>query len=251
MSMINSRAMLIGAVSGLFALLAQGVAAAAPADIPSEVVLSAVSTSVFPSDEALSDPQAGEGVETTPDGAPLPPEDADTAARDGERTEKAAVVPGEKIVPHEYQVQQTPYWCSAAAARIALTARGKTVSQAELARYMHVGHAGLLDITNLKNALNHYTGTNHYQVKKWSISVLRSKLTEDVQNDVNQGYAVVIDVTRIGTAYFGGGHYATIVGYRHGGAEFAIADPSKAKRHLIWLSAEDVARGIKLQRYVA
>ncbi|KAA2266036.1 hypothetical protein F0L68_02615 [Solihabitans fulvus] len=159
---------------------------------------------------------------------------------------------GEKVLPHDYQVQQTGYWCSAAAAHIALSVRGKSVSQGELARYMHVDGNGLPNINNLADALNHYTGSRYYQVKQWgSDAELRQKLTADVQYNVDRGHAVVINVVRIGSAHFPGGHYATIVGYRAGGGEFAIADPASASRQLIWLSAGDVAGGIKLHRYVA
>jgi hypothetical protein len=204
------------------------------------------------SDEAVSDPQGEEGIETTPDGKPVPPDNSAGAASDDAPEQAEAVVAGGKILHYGYEVQKTGYWCSAAAARIALTVRGKTVSQAELARYMHVTHHGLPNISNLRDALNHYTGSHHYQVKQWpSKAVLKSKLTADVRTDIDHGYAVVINVVRIGHAHFRGGHYATIVGYRNGGAQFAIADPANHKRRLVWLSADDVVGGIKLHRYVA
>jgi hypothetical protein len=199
-----------------------------------------------------SDPQAGEGAETTPSGDPTPPENSAGAANDDAPVKADAAVIGGHVIRHQYQVQQRPYWCSAAAARIALTARGITVSQAELARFMHVTRNGLPNIGNLRDALNHYTHSRFYQVKQWpNNGVLKSKLTADVRYDIDRGHAVVINVVRIGRAHFPGGHYATIVGYRNGGAQFAIADPASAKRQLIWLSADDVVGGIKLHRYVA
>ncbi|MGW6447445.1 hypothetical protein [Lentzea sp. NPDC055074] len=53
-----------------------------------------------------------------------------------------------------------------------------------------------------------------------------------------------------GRSYFGG-HYATIVGYRAGGTEFAVSDPAYSGGGLHWLSASNVSSGIKLRRYVA
>ncbi len=218
----------------------------------SEVAPPQINSNMLSGGTALSDPQAGEGVETTPDGKPVPPDNSAGAASDDAREQEAAVVAGGKVLKYGYEVQKTGYWCSAAAARIALTVRGKTVSQAELANYMHVTRNGLPNIGNLRDALNHYTGSHFYQVKQWpNNGVLKSKLTADVRSDVDRGYAVVINVVRIGNAHFPGGHYATIVGYRNGGAQFAIADPASAKRRLVWLSADDVVGGIKLHRYVA
>jgi Peptidase_C39 like family len=218
----------------------------------SEVLQSPVATSMLSSGEAVSDPQAGEGAGTTPSGDPVPPENSAGATNDDAPVKADTAVTGGRVIRHQYQVQQRPYWCSAAAARIALTARGITVSQAELARFMHVTHNGLPNIGNLRDALNHYTHSRFYQVKQWpNNGVLKSKLTADVRYDIDRGHAVMINVVRIGHAHFPGGHYATIVGYRNGGAQFAIADPASAKRQLIWLSADDVVGGIKLHRYVA
>lgn len=162
-------------------------------------------------------------------------------------------IAAEGVLGHQYQVQETGYWCSAAAARIALSARGKSVSQADLARFMKVtSSVGLPNIKNLENALDNYTGSTYYQVKQWSSDAqLREKLAADVRYNVDRGHAVVINVIRVAGANFPGGHYATIVGYRNGGAQYAIADPASASRRLIWLGADDVASGIKLRRYVA
>ena len=161
-------------------------------------------------------------------------------------------IQGEGVLPHEFQVQQTGYWCSAAAARIALTARGKYIAQSTLASYMKVTTNGLPNIKNLENALDHYTGSTYYQVKQWSTDAqLLQKLKADVVYNANRGHAVVINVIRLNGRNYSGGHYATIVGYRAGGNEFAVADPAYAGGRLHWLSASNVSSGIKLRRYVA
>lgn len=161
-------------------------------------------------------------------------------------------IQGEGVLPHEFQVQKTGYWCSAAAARIALTARGKKVEQSTLASYMKVTTNGLPNIKNLESALDHYTGSTYYQVKQWSSDTqLLQRLKEDVIYNANKGHAVVINVIRLNGRSYSGGHYATIVGYRAGGNEFAVADPAYAGGRLAWLSASNVSSGIKLRRYVA
>ena len=161
-------------------------------------------------------------------------------------------IQGEGVLPHEFQVQKTGYWCSAAAARIALTTRGRKVEQSTLASYMKVTTNGLPNIKNLESALDHYTGSTYYQVKQWSSDTqLLQRLKEDVIYNANKGHAVVINVIRLNGRSYSGGHYATIVGYRAGGNEFAVADPAYAGGRLAWLSASNVSSGIKLRRYVA
>lgn len=161
-------------------------------------------------------------------------------------------IQGEGVLPHQFQVQKTGYWCSAAAARIALTARGKYIEQSTLASYMHVTTDGLPNIKNLENALDHYTGSTYYQVKQWSTDAqLLTKLKADVVYNADRGHAVVINVIRLNGRSYSGGHYATIVGYRAGGNEFAVSDPAYSGGGLAWLSASNVSSGIKLRRYVA
>ncbi|MEV6240791.1 C39 family peptidase [Lentzea sp. NPDC051838] len=161
-------------------------------------------------------------------------------------------IQAEGVLPHEFQVQKTGYWCSAAAARIALTARGKKIEQSTLASYMKVTTDGLPNIKNLESALDHYAGTTYYQVKQWSNDTeLQRRLKEDVIYNVSRGHAVVINVIRLNGRNYSGGHYATIVGYRAGGNEFAVADPAYAGGKLAWLTGANVSSGIKLRRYVA
>ncbi|MDT7781696.1 MAG: hypothetical protein QOF58_115, partial [Pseudonocardiales bacterium] len=66
---------------------------------------------------------------------------APALAAPGENVIPAAAelgIQGEGVLPHQFQVQKTGYWCSAAAARIALTARGKYIEQSTLASFMKV-----------------------------------------------------------------------------------------------------------------
>lgn len=158
----------------------------------------------------------------------------------------------DKVLKHDYQVQETGYWCSAASARIALSCRGVAVSQGTLADAMGVTpDVGLPDIANLQNTMNHYNSAG-YKVKQWSSeSELLTQLKADVKHNIDGGYAAILNVVRIGSAEFPGGHYAPIVGYRNDLAELLIADPSSSSRQTTWLPATDVANGVKLFRYVA
>jgi len=79
----------------------------------------------------------------------------------------------------------------------------------------------------------------------------RAAARDDLQRNVSKGHAVVINVIRLNGRNYSGGHYATIVGYRASGNEFAVADPAYAGGRLAWVSASNVSSGIKLRRYVA
>lgn len=161
--------------------------------------------------------------------------------------------PTAATLKYEYQVQQTSYWCAAASARIALTARGVYSRQADLARSLKITdpNVGLPSITNLRNTLNWGTKSTYYAVKQWGTDAqLREQLRADVMYNVAHGHAVVINVNRIDN-WTTDGHYAPIVGYRYNGTEYLIADPAKAARRYIWRDADTVASWVKLNRYVA
>jgi hypothetical protein len=161
-------------------------------------------------------------------------------------------LPGARTLRYQYQPQQTSYWCSAGAARIALSVRGRIVAQAELARRMKLNsEVGLPSINNLRDALNDYTGSQSYDVKDLDNDTeLHQQLRADVLENISRGYAVVVNVDRIGGRRVKG-HYATIVGYRANGASYLFADPASSREGVRWRNAEDVVRDIKLDRYVA
>ncbi|HIV56896.1 MAG TPA: C39 family peptidase [Candidatus Stackebrandtia faecavium] len=181
------------------------------------------------------------------------PATADPATPTPRASSVVLTTPTEGTVSHNYQVQKTFYWCSAAAARIALSTHDVSVKQSTLAKYMDVSRdGGLPNLNNLRDAMNKYSKDGGYELRQWkNETTLRQQLTKDVISNVDSGHAVIINVTRIDKAKFSGGHYATIVGYRDGGNEFKIADPADSSRDAIWLSAKNVADGVKLNRYVA
>lgn len=165
--------------------------------------------------------------------------------------------PGVHVLAHQYQAQQASHWCSAAAARIALTVQGRRdVTQATLAKDLqlpgaHANGPGLQDITLLRNALNRYIPDNRYQLHQYGNGVLPERLATHVRQNIDAKLAVVINVYWIGDTYFKPGHYATIVGYRANVSEFLVADPSNPQRRHVWLSAQTVVRGMKDNRYLA
>lgn len=171
--------------------------------------------------------------------------------------DSGAYRPNTYVVPYTYQKQATNHWCSAAAARIALSVRGKMVSQATLAKELRLGPAhsdgpGLPNIQYLANALNKHLGARHYTVHQWpDRATLAAKLRAHVRYNIDHKLAVVINVNRIGSAKFPPGHYATIVGYRFHGKEFLVSDPFNPARRGVWMKADTVVGGIKLNRYVA
>src|SRR5699024_8970557 len=108
---------------------------------------------------------------------------------------------------HNYQVQKTFYWCSAAAARIALSTHDVSVKQGTLASYMDVSRdGGLPNLNNLRKAMNKYSKNGSYELYQWNNkTTLRQQLTKHVIANVDAGHGVIINVTRIDKAKFPGG----------------------------------------------
>ena len=173
--------------------------------------------------------------------------------------------PVEKVLSYSYRQQETYFWCSAAAAQIALSMRGTTVSQEQLRRQLNLAPRngvrppsdpfygetlGLQDPAHLVKTLNSYDPEKPYELRMPSNSEVRVALRNDVRYNVNHRLGVLINVTKTGDLEVDG-HYMTIVGYRSGGARYLIADPFDSARKRVWMSADEVLSVLKLNRYIA
>lgn len=154
-----------------------------------------------------------------------------------------------------FQSQPNGYYCSAATARMVLTARGVTVSQDALASQMGVTSSlGLPAIGNLSSALNNRTGSSAYVVRQWgSAGELASRLASDVTTAINAGHGVAMNVHYFrsgGTLHHSNGHYLAIMGYN--ATQYYVADPaSSGNGPGIWWSKSTVHGWTKAYRYVA
>lgn len=143
-------------------------------------------------------------------------------------------LPARAAVTYQFQSQQQGNWCSPACARIALTARGRTATQYQLAKELGVGvdgaTHGLPDISNLPRVLNARLGTGYYGVRYSSQtqSAYNTAVDADIRYNIDRGYAVLLNTWRytrgsevIATS---SGHYLTVVGYDS--TRYYLADPA-------------------------
>lgn len=178
-------------------------------------------------------------------------------------TAVAAPAPGGGPVPTATRVlnatnqaQTQWYYCSAAAARMAISVSSNSPpSQDQLARELALGAPGEWGLENpdlLTKVLNtHIPGAGY----KFYYATSASSFGSDVFQSINRNRAVLINVTRIGPNGPWVGHWATVVGYSNYGAKLLVYDPwyGSSSRSL-WLSATEVYNGLKVannRRYVA
>lgn len=155
-----------------------------------------------------------------------------------------------------YQEQKQLNWCSAAASRIALTAKGRTPTQAGLAADLGLssdknGH-GLLDAENIRKVLNARLGIggNTY---RYALEQNMDAFDAAVKSSMSHGYPVVYNVTEVAGKTFSAGHYITITGRRPVGdiVEYRISDPYELNRAAKWYKRSVVKSWNKYGRYTA
>ncbi|WP_432837217.1 C39 family peptidase [Dactylosporangium sp. CA-092794] len=163
---------------------------------------------------------------TTAAAAPSPSAPASTAP------------PAQKDVSYQFAWQENYYFCGPAATRIALTARGLTPSQSEVAQKLGTTVNGTNSADDTTRALNGYLGTSFYKshfIRGQSATQSDvDQLRADLVNAISQGYAVVANIAGSTTDENGhahsypDGHFLTVVGYRDNGQIAQIADPADA-----------------------
>lgn len=159
-------------------------------------------------------------------------------------------------ISYQFQTQATGSWCSAASARVALTARGLSPTQSELASQLGLsGDNGLPDISNLPSVLNSRLGATRYTVRSYgSATSYRSGLDADIRASVDRGYAVILNTWYYtqgsGTVRSNSGHYLTVVGY-NSSSQYYVADPASYLNDPgRWWPVATVLGWQKLYRYV-
>ncbi|KNX37018.1 C39 family peptidase [Luteipulveratus halotolerans] len=167
------------------------------------------------------------------------------------------------ILNHDYQVQETGYWCGPAATRIALSCRGVYQSQASLASQLGTTTNGTDYIGQVTGVLANHVGW--YETKNMPndppTQAQKDLLWNDISYNIDRGYALVANIVAPPgnqppgypsnqTIY----HYFTIIGYNRDPAwrQAYIADPANfGGNNHYWLWFDQLASLIPPKGYSA
>ncbi len=187
-------------------------------------------------------------------------------AWNGSTGEVAVVADGEsaprwKVLPVDYQIQETSYWCGPAATRAALSARVTPApTQAALAGELGTTTNGTDWIGQVTGVLNDHLGAGRYQTVEMPddppTQAQRDRLWQDVTLSIDNGYALVANIVAppnnhppgypSSTIY----HYFTVAGYNPDTREVYIADSANfSGQQLYWLSFDQLATLIPPKGY--
>jgi hypothetical protein len=170
-------------------------------------------------------------------------------------------VPVEKVLDHDYQVQETSYWCGPAATRIALSVRMAPPSQTTLANQLGTTTNGTDWIGQITSVLNNRLGGAYYVTTEMPndppTAAQRDRLWHDVQLSIGADYPIVANIVAPPgnqppgypanqTIY----HYFAVVGYNTEKREVFIADSANfsGNQHY-WLTLDQLATLIPPKGY--
>jgi hypothetical protein len=184
-----------------------------------------------------------------PQGPPAPPQAPPPA-------------PSSKVLDFTFQLQVNGYYCGPAATRIALTARGKTPSQDEVARSLGTTVYGTNSAEDTTRALNSGRGPPVYRTHlirgNSATAAERDQFQSDVIQAITNGYVVVANIVGSATDLaggghsYGGGHYVTVVGYRDDGRTVKVADPANTNGDgTYWMTTINFANWMAHRGYSA
>jgi hypothetical protein len=160
----------------------------------------------------------------------------------------------------DYQVQETGYWCGPAATRIALSARGISRSQSQLAAELGTTQNGTDWIGQVTGVLGNYVGW--YETKEMPndppSQAQRDLLWRDVVLDIDNGYAIVANIVAPPNNHPPGYpnetiyHFFTVIGYNDVDQTVLIADPASfSGNQIYWLTFNQLATLIPPKGYSA
>ncbi|MGO1975038.1 MAG: C39 family peptidase [Propionibacteriaceae bacterium] len=172
----------------------------------------------------------------------------------------SAAAAGAVIVDHDFQYQETGYWCGPAATRIALSARGVSVSQQQMANELPTSQNGTDWIGQVTAVLGNHVGW--YETKEMPndppTQAQKDLLWDDITLDLGKGYALVTNIVAPAGNHPPGypdytiWHYFTVVGYKPDNQDVLIADPAGfAPTATYWLTFEHLASLIPPKGYSA
>lgn len=171
-----------------------------------------------------------------------------------------AAADGAVVVEHDFQYQETGWWCGPAATRIALSARGVSVSQQQMANELPTTENGTDWIGQVTAVLSNHVGW--YETKEMPndppTQAQKDLLWNDITLDLGKGYALVTNIVAPAGNHPPGypdytiWHYFTVVGYNPDNRDVLIADPAGfAPTATYWLTFEHLASLIPPKGYSA
>ena len=168
---------------------------------------------------------------------------------------------GWKVLAHDYQVQQTGYWCGPAASRVALSARIAPPSQQTLANQLGTTVNGTDWIGQVTRVLNQDLGAARYVTVELPADppsqAQRDQLWRDVVLGIDSGHPIVANIVappgNQPPGYPGNQtiyHYFAVVGYNPATYEVYIADSANfsGNQHY-WLTLGKLASLIPPKGY--
>jgi hypothetical protein len=171
--------------------------------------------------------------------------------------------PSSKVLDYQFQLQVNGYYCGPAATRIALTARGKSLSQAVVASALGTTTGGTDSAHDTTRALNSLLGgppvyRTHLIRGNSATAAERDQFQSDVIQAITNGYVVVANIVGSATDLaggghgYGGGHYVTVVGYRDDGRTVKVADPANQNVDgAYWMTVSSFANWMAHRGYSA
>jgi hypothetical protein len=204
----------------------------------------------------------GDDTTTTPDGVdPGTGIDPGTGEGEGEGSGEPETPPVTRVIlDHDYQVQETSYWCGPAATRVALSARITPPSQTALANQLPTTTNGTDYIGQVTTTLNSRLGGAYYKTTEMPndppTQAQRDRLWNDVVTSINADYPIVANIVAPPgnqppgypsnqTIY----HYFAVVGYDSVKREVYIADSAAFSNKQYWITFEKLATLIPPKGY--
>lgn len=166
-----------------------------------------------------------------------------------------------KVLPVDYQVQETGYWCGPAATRIALSARMAPPSQQQLANELGTTTNGTDWIGQVTAVLNRRGGLGYRTVEMPNdppTAAQRDRLWSDIVLGIEAGYPLVLNIVAPPSNHPPGYpnetiyHYFAAIGYNPQTREVYIADSANfSGKQRYWLSFDQVASLVPPKGYAA
>jgi hypothetical protein len=164
-----------------------------------------------------------------------------------------------KILPHDYQAQQTGYWCGPAASRIVLSTRMAAPTQGQLANELHTTTNGTDWIGQVTGVLDTHLGDRYATVEMPNdppTPAQRDRLWHDVKLSIDAGHGMVANIVAPPSNHPPGYpnstiyHYFAVVGYDPRTFQVHIADPANFQgNNHYWLSLDQLATLIPPKGY--
>jgi hypothetical protein len=164
-----------------------------------------------------------------------------------------------KVLAHDYQPQQTGYWCGPTATRIALSTRMAPPSQGALANELPTTVNGTDWIGQVTRTLNNHVGARYATVEMPNdppTAAQRDQLWRDIVLSIDAGHGMVANIVAPPNNHPPGYpnetiyHYFTLVGYNPATYEVYVADPANfSGNHHYWLTLGKLATLIPPKGY--